>query len=202
MTQINFASSQFHSKKEALHAGYSAFPTPAIVQEFQQSLGDEMFKKKNIMKKSELYGVNYTLQHETIQRFCQSISSRCTWKDYYDILHHLREAHETLDDLGAYDRNKVSIEDIQQRATLPPWKSRECEIISQPSPSLFYEYIQASRPFVVRGLARNWLALRKWSFSYLENLLNQLEVMAIPDPSTLPYRPASSSPSPSLSHIL
>jgi hypothetical protein len=192
-TQIYFACSQFHSKKEALHAGYGSFPTPAVVQEFQQYFVDDVMMNK---KKTDLYGVNYTLQHQIIQRFCQRKSAvkTCSWQDYYSLLLHLREAHETLDDLGTYDLKKISIKDIQHRASLPPWKKGQCEVISTPSPSLFYEYIQASRPFVVRGLARDWLALRKWNLGYLEHLLNNLEV---PCPPLSPPPPPSSLPQPS-----
>jgi hypothetical protein len=173
------SSSPFHSKKEALHAGYKEYLSPPIVQEFEKQ---QQRRKKEI----DFYDTNFTKQHLAIQQFCsrRKSSRSCSWKEYYDLLHHFRESHETSDDLGLYDIEQISIKGIQDSSEyLPRWNPEECEIISEPSSQLFYEYVKSSRPFVVRGVAKDWLALRKWNLPYLESLLRDLEVLLSLPPS-------------------
>jgi hypothetical protein len=171
----------FHSKKEALHAGYKEYPPPPIVQEFLDVQQKLLQRGKKKIPGIDLYDTNYTKQHLKIQNFCLKRSSShhpCSWKDYYDLLHHLREAHETSDDLGLHDIEQILVRGIQDSSTyLPKWNPEECEVISEPSSQVFFEYVKSSRPFVVKGIAKDWLAVKKWNLHYLESILRDLEVV-------------------------
>lgn len=171
LLEIFTISSSFHSKKEALHAGYQEYvPSSRIkIQEFLLKSQQRRYSHQ------DLYETNFTHQHLLIQEFCSRTS--CSWKEYYDLLHHLRESHETSDDLGLSDLEHISIQGIQDSSIyLSSWNPQECEMITEPSSQLFYEYVQTSRPFVIKGIAKDWLALKKWNLVYLEKLLRDLEV--------------------------
>jgi hypothetical protein len=152
------------SRAEAEHSGLP-FMNAAITTEFM--ISDQA-------KNSRLNNNDYISHHETVSEFCKSRKTGCSWKDYYNILDHIRLPYVKLFDPGQ-ERVGTPLRTLQNSAKSGYRHQQTCEVIDEPSASTFYRYVLGSKPVIIRGLVPK-LRPSDWSFEKLLQLIGDVEV--------------------------
>lgn len=154
----------YTSEDEANHVGVP-YPTPPIVQAF---LKDSEFKNL-----PELQLNDYLLHHQIIYNFCKKRQKRkkgppeerqCTWKDYYYLLNFIRKPYQKFYDPG---RDRIGRQISSLQAEVPFEFEDKCDEIEVPSAKEFFKYVSSSHPFIIRGIASDWPATKRWTLDYL-----------------------------------
>jgi hypothetical protein len=159
----------WNSAQEAKHGGQTIYEQPPIVHEFQKSV-----YAKSKESRMNLFSIHLKL----IQSFCQVRRPKgCTWKDFYHLLDYLRESYKTQDDTGKEDIGSISVEQVHNWLNKTAPAPRMCKVISEPTASEFFKYVLSNQPFIIRGLAKKWPALTKWTIDYLTNLVKHDQVI-------------------------
>lgn len=161
---ISYSDVYVLNKQEAAHAGLS-YTNPQITTEFSKS-------KYN--GHAALTRNDYVAHHIIVRDFCLSRKSSCSWKEYYDLLDHVREPYAKLFDPGQ-EPVGTPITKIQKFAKSGYLYQESCEVIDKPSPSTFYKYIAGSKPVVIRGLSPR-LQPSDWSLKSLLDLVGDIQV--------------------------
>lgn len=183
----------FLTKPEAEHVGFE-YPTPDIIKEFENQL---KYSKSSVRASNDIIE-----HHALVEKFCYKYlykkrNYKCSWKEYYTLLLHVREPYSRLYDPGA--RIGFDIENL----FVPSEKNQFSEVLSCDefavtdgndgsipvmTSDVFMRYVVASRPFVIRNYASNWDAVNsksesKWSVNNLKKHAGDQQVVVSVSPS-------------------
>lgn len=164
------------TREEASHTGF-LYHSPPIIHEFNAFLLEHSSSPSS-PPLSSLKQLNDFSQHHTILKlFCSQRlpSESCQWFEYYQLLDELRLPFLQLFDPGMGIGFKIS--DLQERyQSGSALYQTKCEIIRNPSPDEFLEYVMGSKPVIIRGSLPSSFKSASWSLSNLVEVLGETEV--------------------------
>lgn len=152
------------NRAEAEHSGLP-FTMAVIVNEFMKS----DFSHSSVLNTND-----YPSHHDIVASFCKYRNVGCSWKDYYNVLDHIRLPYAKLFDPGQ-ERIGTPLHALQDAARSGYRHQHTCEVIEKPSASAFHKYVLGSKPVIIRGLLPKLKPL-DWSFRNLFELIGDVEV--------------------------
>jgi Cupin-like domain len=153
----------YMTRDECKHAGVP-YKEPQIVKEFRTS--PIRIDSKDISRNDII------AHHRLTGRFCKERArlggkrKKCTWDDYYYLLDDLREPFVNLYDPGL-DPIGQPLQKIQSEGKSGASYQSGCDVIENPTSEIFYDYVVNNKPAIIRGLAKDWPATKKWKDEYL-----------------------------------
>lgn len=171
LTSPLLLSSSVHhlTREEASHTGF-LYHSPPIIQEFDAFL--EQFSSSSIKHLND-----FTQHHAILKLFCSQRlpSESCRWFEYFQLLDELRLPFLNLFDPGMRIGFKISELQKLYHSGSSLYQTR-CEIIRNPSPNQFLEYVKGSKPVIIRGGLPSSFDSSSWSLSNLVEILGETEV--------------------------
>jgi hypothetical protein len=166
------------SREEAKHILID-FPEPLIVSEFLRS----KYASFQEATENDFLGHHRLARAFCLKRFKSSRKKACTWLQYYLVIDHLREPFANLYDPGAFGVHRF--EDIAAK------RYSSCDVIDTPSAAQFYQYVNTSRPVIIRGSAGDLsrLASPLWTLRAMSRKLGTTPVAVSVSPTSAFHGP-------------